>query len=202
MSFIYEISNTLPKELCDHIIQEYESDTDKRPGGVGSKSIVRIDLKKSTDLSFKFGSKWDAIHLILRNNLVHRLSEYFKHINDNVLHSIGGMDKILNPVRGDKIIFTNMQVQKYEVGDYFKWHIDVSITCYQRYLAFIWYLNTLEDGGGGETEFIDGTVIKPETGKLLIFPVTWTNIHRCVDIKKGSKYIVTGFVLNSEPTRT
>ena len=200
MSFIYEIGNVIPIELCNHIIQEYESDTDKRPGGIGPDSIVKISLKKSTDLPFKVGSKWEAIHLILRNNLHARLSDYFKHINDNVFHHIDGMDKILNQIIGNQIIITTMQVQKYEVGDYFRWHMDTGIQSRHRYLAFIWYLNTLEDGGGGETEFIDGTIIKPEAGKLLIFPVTWTNIHRCVTIKTGSKYIITGFVLNSDST--
>lgn len=200
MSFIYEIGNVIPIELCNHIIQEYESDTDKRPGGTGPDSIVKISLKKSTDLPFKVGSKWEAIHLILRNNLHARLSDYFKHINDSVSHHIDSMDKILSQIIGNQTIVSTMQVQKYEVGDYFRWHMDTSIQSRHRYLAFIWYLNTLEDGGGGETEFIDGTIIKPKAGKLLIFPVTWTNIHRCVTIKTGSKYIITGFVSNSNST--
>jgi len=200
MSFIYEKGNAIPIELCNHIIQEYENDTDKRPGGTGPHSIVNKNLKKSTDLPFKIGSKWEAIHSILRNNLHARLSDYYKHINDSVSHHIDSMDKILSQIIGNQIIISTMQVQKYEVGDYFRWHMDTSVESIHRYLAFIWYLNTLEDGGGGETEFIDGTIIKPEAGKLLIFPVTWTNIHRCVTIKTGSKYIITGFVSNSNST--
>ena len=197
MSFIYEELNTLPIILCDHIIKEYENDDTKELGRVGVDRIVVTALKKSLDLQFKIGSKWDAIHLTLREIVLKSLQKYYKHLNDNVLHSIGGMGNILDPILGNQTIMTGMQIQKYEVGDYFKWHIDGSKNTPQRILAFIIYLNTMEDGCGGETEFIDGTIIRPEIGKLIFFPTTWTNIHRSVEIKSCSKYIITGFVLNS-----
>lgn len=200
MSFIYEELNTLPNVLCDYIIKEYENDDTKEPGCIGYERIVKTSLKKSMDLPLKHGTRWDAIHLTLREIVLKSLQKYLKHLNDNVLQSIGGMGNILDPMLGNQTIMTNMQVQKYEVGDYFKWHIDVGKNTHQRILAFIIYLNTMEDGCGGETEFIDGTIIRPEIGKLIIFPTTWTNIHRCVEIKSCSKYILTGFVLNSVPT--
>jgi hypothetical protein len=61
-----------------------------------------------------------------------------------------------------------------------------------RALTFIWYLNDVTDDG--YTEFIDGTRIQPETGKLLIFPATWTYLHRGVSPKTETKYICTGWI--------
>jgi hypothetical protein len=62
-----------------------------------------------------------------------------------------------------------------------------------RLLTFIWYLNTVENGG--ETEFFNGRIkIKPEKGKLLLFPSTWTYNHKGNIPISSDKYIVTGWV--------
>jgi hypothetical protein len=44
------------------------------------------------------------------------------------------------------------------------------------------------------TEFLNGKKIKPEPGKIVFFPTTWTYAHRGQPIEKGNKYIVTGFI--------
>ena len=62
-------------------------------------------------------------------------------------------------------------------------------------ITYLFYLNTIEEGG--ETEFIDGTKIKPETGKLLIFPATWTYEHRGNVPISSNKYICTGWLYNN-----
>ena len=62
-----------------------------------------------------------------------------------------------------------------------------------RILTFIWYLNNVDEGG--ETEFFKGRIkIKPEKGKLLFFPSTWTFMHKGNMPISGNKYIVTGCV--------
>ena len=68
---------------------------------------------------------------------------------------------------------------------------DKSGTC--RILTYLFYLNTIDEGG--ETEFIDGTKIKPEKGKLLIFPATWPYVHKGNMPVSSNKYIVTGWLL-------
>jgi Rps23 Pro-64 3,4-dihydroxylase Tpa1-like proline 4-hydroxylase len=205
MSFIYEIDNTIQSELCNYIIQEYENDETKEPGRVGFTRVLNTQIKKSTDVVFKHGSKWDVVHLLLRNIVIKLLDQYIQYLNDNVFELIGGLGRILDPILGnlihnEKYIITTMQIQKYEAGDYFKWHIDTGISTRERAIAFILYLNTLDSDSGGETEFIEGKKVVPEAGKMIFFPTTWTNVHRCADIKRGSKYIITGFILDSEPT--
>ena len=62
-----------------------------------------------------------------------------------------------------------------------------------RIITFLWYLNTVEEGG--ETEFFNGRIsIKPEKGKLLLFPSTWTYIHRGNMPISNDKYILTGWI--------
>lgn len=61
-----------------------------------------------------------------------------------------------------------------------------------RYFTFIWYLNDIHEDG--YTEFIDGTKIQPETGKMIIFPSTWTYTHRGYPPKSEVKYICTGWI--------
>ena len=56
------------------------------------------------------------------------------------------------------------------------------------------YLN--DNYKGGETEFLNQAIkIKPETGKLILFPPFWTHEHRGVKLQKSVKYIATTWVV-------
>ena len=59
-----------------------------------------------------------------------------------------------------------------------------------RYLTFIWYLNTVDEGW---TQFFNGNQVAPRQGRLLIFPSTWTYIHQGYPPKQ-TKYIITGWI--------
>ena len=95
---------------------------------------------------------------------------------------------------------TGFQIQKYIANHgLYNYHHDTYFIknnnsyTQMRILAFIWYLNTVDEGG--ETEFFNGRLkIKPEKGKLLIFPATWTYLHRGKMPISGDKYILTGWV--------
>ncbi len=51
-------------------------------------------------------------------------------------------------------------------------------------------------GPGGETEFLyQDLKIRPEQGKLLLFPPFWTHEHRGVILQQGVKYIATTWVV-------
>jgi len=84
---------------------------------------------------------------------------------------------------------TGLQIQRYKVGDHFDWHCD-SLSGVGRIFAFIIYLND----NNGCTEFLNGKQVKPESGKIVFFPTTWTYPHRGQELKVGTKYIITGFV--------
>ena len=61
-----------------------------------------------------------------------------------------------------------------------------------RMLTLIWYLNDVDEGG--ETEFVDGTIVKPKTGQVLIFPTSWYMAHRGRMPISNKKYIITSWL--------
>ena len=101
---------------------------------------------------------------------------------------IGYYDDILPQKYG----FEEMRVKKYDVGDSFDTHVDVSdYASARRWLAFLVYLN--DNFTGGETEFVDGKMIHPKTGSVLVFPSLWTFPHAGLPVKSGTKYILTTY---------
>ena len=100
------------------------------------------------------------------------LYKKFSEIGMKYLTDIGYYDDILPQKYG----FEEMRVKKYDVGDSFDTHIDVSdYASARRWLAFLVYLN--DNFTGGETEFVDGKMIHPKTGSVLVFPSLWTFPH-------------------------
>jgi hypothetical protein len=87
------------------------------------------------------------------------------------------------------------KVQKSVVGQgYHVWHYegDTRITC-NRLLAWILYLNDVEEGG--ETEFLYYPKrIKPKAGTLILWPSAFTHTHRGNPPMSNTKYIVNGWV--------
>ena len=74
--------------------------------------------------------------------------------------------------------FEQFRIKKYnnDGNDAFDAHVDViDYASSRRFLSFFWYLNDVNEGG--ETVFSDLT-IKPETGKLVIFPPLWMFPHQ------------------------
>ena len=70
-------------------------------------------------------------------------------------------------------------IQRTRPGEYYHWHIDGgSHQFMDRQLVAIWYLNDVA-GPGGATEFeYQELSVRPEQGKLLLFPPFWTHRHR------------------------
>jgi hypothetical protein len=88
------------------------------------------------------------------------------------------------------------QVQRYLPGEYYHWHIDGGSHQFsQRQLVVLWYLNDVP-GPGGETEFLyQGVSVRPQRGKMILFPPFWTHEHRAARLHDGVKYIATTWVV-------
>lgn len=88
-----------------------------------------------------------------------------------------------------------LKLQKSLPGQgYHIWHCESETSnSFRRILTFIVYLNDVEEGG--ETEFLYYPKrIKPEQGKLVLFPGFFTHAHRGNQPLSGVKYILTGWV--------
>lgn len=90
-----------------------------------------------------------------------------------------------------------LQVQLYDPGfAYSVLHCENngSGICQDRCLAFMTYLNTVDQGGG--TEFPDqGLTTAAERALTLVWPAYWTHPHRGVVAPREKKIIVTGWMV-------
>ena len=176
--FIYIERDALPKSFCNNVIEKFEQDDRKRQGQVGSG--VHLEIKRSSDLSITELEDWKSYDQAFFRCLNNGLKKYVRFLPEEYT-----IHKALSEIKND----TGYQIQRTQPGDYYIWHHDQSAT---RLVTFIWYLNDIKDGG--YTEFIDGTRIQPEAGKLIIFPATWDFLHRGVSPKTETKYLCTGWV--------
>jgi len=124
-----------------------------------------------------------------------------KELRHNINIYINKFQEQINPgyrMFNSELSITCMQVQHYKKNiGLFQYHDDSQILWEEktrRVLVFIWYLNDVTDGG--DTEFCGTYSIKPQTGKLIIFPAEWTFPHRGLIPKSNDKFIITGWVFS------
>lgn len=185
--FIRLHKGALSNEFCEHLIERFEQDDRKGPGRTACG--VFKDIKDSTDLNITHTGDWLEENQVLFENLVDYLGRYTEEffplckVNVHDAQDLG------------------YQIQRTDPDGGYVWHNDSAThNGLHRLVTFIWYLNTISKGG--ETEFLDRK-IKPVQGNLLIFPATWTLVHRGLPPKSGSKYICTGWLYTSlvDPVR-
>jgi len=178
------IPNALTKEFCDKCIEKFNKDENTYQGVTGAG--VDLNVKRSIDLAITGCEGWEEEDDIFFKSLNKHLNDY---TNKWQAWSLGVASE--NNSWRD----SGYQMQRTDPGDFYIWHNDFSCGNNDnapRYITFIWYLNDIHEDG--YTEFIDGTKIQPEAGKLVMFPATWTYMHRGYPPKSETKYIVTGWV--------
>lgn len=180
-SFIYEIPRALDGSFCREVIRRFEaSPQHQRAGRIGQVGAEDDRVKKTTDLTVSDKPDW-------------------KDVDQALFRSLAATMKAVREVypffRG---AFKDMGygIQRYHAGEYYHWHIDGGSHDFSyRQLVALWYLNDVP-GPGGETEFrFQDVRVRPEEGKLVIFPPFWTHEHRSVTLEQGVKYIATTWVV-------
>lgn len=180
-SFIFERANTIPADWCQEIVKRFEQDVDsQKPGRIGQTQSLEQEIKKTTDLVVSDNPKWKDVDNMLFRCMAAALQEF----------------RETYPFFKGPFKDMGYQIQRYLPGEFYHWHIDGgSHEFSQRQLVAIWYLNDVE-GPGGETEFLYQDVsIKPEQGKMVLFPPFWTHEHRAAELKQGVKYMATTWVV-------
>jgi len=179
--YITEYPEALSIEFCNQLIDKFEKDSRKVQGVVGGG--YRPEVKQSEDLHITQMPEYQEEDRVLYESLSPRLTEYMEEHWGAISHS------------AEDITDSGYQIQKTVPGGFYTWHHDGMIQAdgtLLREITYIWYLNTVEEGG--ETEFKTGEKIKPEAGKLILFPAVWPYGHRGVTPISGDKYICTGWV--------
>jgi hypothetical protein len=79
-------------------------------------------------------------------------------------------------------------------GECFQPHFDALDEKAGRYLVFLWYLNSVEEGG--ETEFCQlGLRVAARAGRLLMFPPYWMFQHAGLAPRSNDKYIISTYLM-------
>lgn len=178
--FYYFKEDALTEEFCQHCIKKFKLDPNKTQGKTGGG--VTLDIKQSTDLNISKLSEWKEEDQTFFDSLTKSLNEY------RDLHK-----RTLLWLNTDRYDDHGYQIQETLPGGFYKWHHDFFSTEKQsRFLTYLWYLNTVDEGG--HTEFIDGTKVKPEIGKLILFPAAWPFYHQGTPPIKQTKYVCTGWI--------
>jgi hypothetical protein len=180
-TFIFEKRNALSPELCQAAIERFEANTDEQyEGRIGQLVEKDRSIKKSTDLVVSGKPHWKDIDQAL-----------FRSMGQAILEFRESYPYFRGPFKD-----MGYAIQRTLPGEHYHWHIDGGSHDFsQRQLVAVWYLNNVE-APGGETEFLFQNIkIKPEQGKLVLFPPFWTHEHRGVTLQKGVKYIATTWVV-------
>jgi hypothetical protein len=94
-----------------------------------------------------------------------------------------------------RVEMESFNIQRYDPGGHFqKVHAErTTVGNSHRVLAWMTYLNDVEDGGA--THFLHQDIsVQPEKGKTLIWPAEWTHAHAGKVLNSGTKYIITGWM--------
>jgi hypothetical protein len=199
-SLIFVKHNSLCDDLCDEIINKFENEPDKYVGlTIGG---VQKDIKDTTDFTIPINcEKWYKIHKCLLKELTKNIEQYVDKLCHNEYKLTSQNSKMdFTPINKKKIIFYNFMVQRYikNKGRYV-YHDDSNINFDKkeyRVITYLWYLNTVEEGG--ETVFWNDYKIKPEKGKLILFPANWIFPHCGKMPISDNKYIITGWIYYKE----
>jgi hypothetical protein len=198
-NYFYINQHSISKELCNDIINYFEiEETGKYEGSTGGG--LRKDIKDTLDFQIpakneKNKPHWNKIRNLLERELNNNVKNYVKKINDAITIKEENSENKYKVF--DKFVsFETIQIQRYtKLKGRYIYHQDF-LTEWEtkkfRVITFLWYLNDVEKGG--ETEFWGTHRIKPEAGKLLFFPATWTYPHRGMMPISNDKYIITGWI--------
>lgn len=176
--FIVEIQNALTSADCREIIRRFDQEDRIQPGETALG--LHHDRKLSSDFDLSKYPDWQDIDQRLRRSLQNGLQAYA-----NRHESFGAIARYG---------CAGFRVHKYPPDGFFDWHIDsYNKDVSSRILSCIWYLNTVEHGG--QTEFkYQNISVRPEEGKLMMFPAGFEYLHRGAPPVGQDKYIVVAFV--------
>lgn len=198
--FIYINSNSISLQLSKDIIQLFEEDKDLHGKG-RTLSGINENIKKTLDYIIPLNpdQKWLKIQKFLVKELNKNISKYLTELN-HMIDSANNYYVNFKILQIPFLQYDQFMIQKYNKLDgKYVYHNDAFIDFNKnryRVFTYLWYLNTVIEGG--ETVFWDSYKIKPEAGKLVIFPACWTFPHTGRMPISNDKYIITGWVYVNE----
>jgi hypothetical protein len=175
---IHIYDNVLDSDMCDSLIEIFESHLDKqeRVEQSNTPNFTQFNLTENIQLS----DKAEQIHKFIIAKVFEYKKKYYEFVDSRCFPS--------------EHAFEQFRIKRYvnDGNDMFDTHVDVTDhESSRRFLSFLWYLNDVNDGG--ETIFAD-LEIKPKTGRMLVFPPLWMFPHKGNSPISNSKYILSTYL--------
>ncbi|MAR18449.1 MAG: hypothetical protein CML44_03660 [Rhodobacteraceae bacterium] len=181
---IVVLKNHIPDETCDEILEWFKSNKHLQQEGVVYSTDGGKDLGPSVKKDFK-----NAIQTHVPPEA--SISDKMTDITISALREASSR----YPVPSDGITLNDYCVRVYPKDEgIFKLHVDQrGFGTVSRLFACIMYLNDVKEGG--ETEFPDWNIaVRPEKGKVLLFPCNYLFRHKGNVPISEEKYIATNFI--------
>ena len=175
IDLIHVHENAIDKDTCQLLIDVFEKNKNNHE---------RVDKNRTPNFTQFNLTEHSNDNKELHNLVISKTLEYRKMY----------YDFIHERCFPKKNSFEQFRIKKYknDGNDEFDSHVDVNdLDSSRRFLSFFWYLNDVEDGG--ETVFADVT-IKPETGKLVVFPPLWMFPHKGNPPISNEKYLLSTYL--------
>ena len=191
-NFIQAYGDVFSSSLCDNLIETYE-----RLWREKEEQLKKISLCYTED-GVKTCGACDCQRLDIMQH--HEFNEPFKIV-------MNGIQSAINQYKKDTKLhssqwpkehgYEHLRVKRYLCNDnqQHDFHTDVTnIESTKRFLAIVCYLNDNFDGG--ETIFPHFNLqVKPKKGTILLFPCTWSYLHKGNPSTNGyAKYILGSFL--------
>jgi len=181
-NYIRIYQNAVPDIFCDKLIEQFENNPSQ---------WLKQD-RKNPDRNFQM--LFNQIH-VMEHNLWKDDVKYMMDIFQMYLRKYKEDCNIKEKQWPEQYGFEQIRMKRYLPNDKdeFKNHVDVGDhASARRFLVFFLYLN---DNFGGQTSFKEyDTIVQPQTGKLLMFPPTWTYLHAGHKPIKTPKYIIGSYL--------
>ena len=184
MNFIEIYDNTLTKEQCNTIVSWFEEQNHKMEGLVYSpdgQRIVDKRFKSDIEIPETYFSTNRLPSQLIYPALCKGIGKYRQKYTSSI--------DAINSWEIEDVY--NLQKYDGKEDGFKRWHCESgSLTTSHRILAWMIYLNQAQSG----TEFVNYRTVRPKTGRLVVWPASWTHVHRSQLPNRGLKYIATGWV--------
>ena len=188
--FVKIYNCALPPSICKDLIASFEEHSEQQIlSGTGNKeresdyrTAYEMNMSNVEDIDLKF----------LLSSLNKVVMDYANLYRYEMVSK--GLPDFSFPHSN---VIEEWRIHRYDQNDHFyKPHIDsIDANSSNRMLAFLFYLNDVDEGG--ETAFthhLKGVECKPVRGRVLIFP-TWLGFpHEAKRVIEGNKYMLKTYI--------
>ena len=218
--FIGIYDDALSVETCERIIEKFESFPQiQTEGRIGSGVDKR--KKDSVDCCISEYQEWTEVNQLLFNVTLEKLTAYIEaypflvcgalspavqlesgevvEVSPDNLGRISAEQKRQITLSLYRPGYLNLQKYAKGSGGFHHWHSEIypkeaHCDTLHRVLLFMFFLNTVEEGGHTEF-FYQEQKVAPRAGRMVIAPAGFTHTHKGSVPISNDKYIVTSWIL-------